>query len=351
MLTLTAPRACASIPSATRRWIEASWAATRTAGWLRSAQRIIGDTGAYASVGAKVLERAAGHACGAVSRGQRRRRGARRLHQQSAVRSHARLRRAAGHLRPGGPARRARRARRRRRLGDSLAQRARRRRPLRHRPAARPGSRAEGDPAGGPRRVSVGALRGHRLRRQEHGHRQRRWWSSGRAILASGGGRHADPAATRGPRWARASTPRCARSRAEELGIAGRADQGRGRHRARARHRRDDRLARDAARRPGRPAPRRRPCARRSRDGQLGGPGGPRVRGRLQRRLDDPARRRPAGADDPYRLRLGHPGRDPRRRRAAGTRRRRPGRGARDQPAGRWRARSRAACTWASATR
>jgi CO/xanthine dehydrogenase Mo-binding subunit len=65
----------------------------------------------------------------------------------------------------------------------------------------------------------------------------------GRAILAP----QADGTsccATRGPRWARASTPRCARSRPHELGMAGRADPRRGRHRARARHRRDDRLAR-----------------------------------------------------------------------------------------------------------
>ncbi len=37
--------------------------------------RIVGDTGAYASVGAKVLERAAGHSCGPVPGAQRRRRG------------------------------------------------------------------------------------------------------------------------------------------------------------------------------------------------------------------------------------------------------------------------------------
>ena len=35
--------------------------------------RMVGDSGAYASVGGKVLERAAGHACGAVPRAQRRR--------------------------------------------------------------------------------------------------------------------------------------------------------------------------------------------------------------------------------------------------------------------------------------
>ncbi len=39
--------------------------ATRTGRLLAVRARIVGDTGAYASVGDKVLERAAGHACGA----------------------------------------------------------------------------------------------------------------------------------------------------------------------------------------------------------------------------------------------------------------------------------------------
>ena len=43
--------------------------------------RIIGDTGAYASVGDKVLERAAGHACGVVQVRGGRRRGTGRLHE------------------------------------------------------------------------------------------------------------------------------------------------------------------------------------------------------------------------------------------------------------------------------
>ena len=40
-------------------------AATPTGRSTAVRARILGDTGAYASVGAKVLERAAGHACGA----------------------------------------------------------------------------------------------------------------------------------------------------------------------------------------------------------------------------------------------------------------------------------------------
>ena len=72
--------------------------------------RIVGDTGAYASVGDKVLERAAGHACGALRGAERRRRGDRRLHEQPALRRDARLRRQPVELRDRGRARPARRA-------------------------------------------------------------------------------------------------------------------------------------------------------------------------------------------------------------------------------------------------
>ena len=58
-------RASASTPSATRCGSSTRSAATRTASSSRVRARIVGDTGAYASVGDKVLERAAGHACGA----------------------------------------------------------------------------------------------------------------------------------------------------------------------------------------------------------------------------------------------------------------------------------------------
>ena len=119
--------------------------------------RIVGDTGAYASVGDKVLERAAGHACCRLPRAQRRRRGADRLHEQPAGRRLPRLRRRPGRLRDGGDPRPPRRAGRDRRLGDPLAQRPRGRGPNRHRPEAGSGRRAQEDAARGPRRLSVGA--------------------------------------------------------------------------------------------------------------------------------------------------------------------------------------------------
>ena len=104
---------------------------------------------------------------------ERRRRGDGRLHEQPAVRRDARLRRQPVELRDRGRARPARRAGRHRRLGDPLAQRARRGRPLLHRPAARPRRRPEADAARGARRLPRRALRRHRLRREEHRHRQR----------------------------------------------------------------------------------------------------------------------------------------------------------------------------------
>ena len=72
--------------------------------------RIVGDTGAYASVGAKVLERAAGHACGGyrVKAVDVEARGC--VHEQPAVRGDARFRREPGQLRDRGHARPACRA-------------------------------------------------------------------------------------------------------------------------------------------------------------------------------------------------------------------------------------------------
>ena len=60
---------------------------------------IIGDTGAYASVGTKVLERAAGHSCGPYRVPNVDVDSEDRLHQQPTVRRHARLRRQPGGVR------------------------------------------------------------------------------------------------------------------------------------------------------------------------------------------------------------------------------------------------------------
>ena len=60
---------------------------------------ILGDSGAYASVGGKVLERAAGHACGPYRMPALEDRSGGGLHQQSAVRRDARLRRQPDELR------------------------------------------------------------------------------------------------------------------------------------------------------------------------------------------------------------------------------------------------------------
>ncbi len=68
-------RASASTPSGMRCGWSTRPAATRTATCVAVKARIVGDTGAYASVGDKVLERAAGHACGAYAVAERRRRG------------------------------------------------------------------------------------------------------------------------------------------------------------------------------------------------------------------------------------------------------------------------------------
>ena len=87
--------------------------------------RIVGDTGAYASVGDKVLERASGHACGGVPVPGGRRGGSRGLHEQRPVRRDAGLRRQPGQLRRGGNAGPARGTGRHRRLGHQVAERGR----------------------------------------------------------------------------------------------------------------------------------------------------------------------------------------------------------------------------------
>ena len=109
--------------------------------------RMLGDSGAYASVGGKVLERAAGHACGPYRVRERRRRGDGRLHEQPAVRRDARIRRQPGALRDGRLRRPARAAPRDRSVGDPLAQRGRGRRPLFDRAGAREVGRHQADAA------------------------------------------------------------------------------------------------------------------------------------------------------------------------------------------------------------
>ena len=237
-----------------------------------------------------------------VRRARRRRRGDRRLHEQPAVRRDARLRRQPVELRHGRRARRARRAGRHRRLGDPLAQRARRRRALRHRAEARPGRRPEEDAARRPRRLPRREVRGHRLRRQEHRHRQRR--ARVRPRHPPPGGRrhrHALPLLDGdGPgRRHRAPADRLRGARA----AAGTRPRPR-RHRARARDRPDDRLARDGPRRP-----------RGDRRGARAEGGAERVAAReprrdrvprrVQGRLDDDARPGRRRADHPHRLRAG----------------------------------------------
>ena len=139
---------------------------------------ILGDSGAYASVGGKVLERAAGHACGpyrtpavAIEVG-------RRLHQQSAVRRDARLRRQPDELRHRGLPRPARRQGRHRRLGDALAQHRAGRRPDDDRTDPGKVGRRREDPARGQAGLRRGARRRargrHRLRPEELRARQRR---------------------------------------------------------------------------------------------------------------------------------------------------------------------------------
>ena len=139
---------------------------------------MLGDSGAYASVGGKVLERAAGHACGAYDVPNVDIEARRRLHEQPALRRLARLRREPGRVRDGGRARHARREVRHRRAGRS-ASGTRSRSGSRSRPARSSRSRRSQEDAPG-RQARVrrgrrpGKAVGHRLRHQEHRHRQRR---------------------------------------------------------------------------------------------------------------------------------------------------------------------------------
>ena len=81
--------------------------------------RMIGDSGAYASVGGKVLERAAGHAAGPYRCANLDVEALRRLHEQPALRRDARLRREPGPLRDRGRSRHAGREGRARPAGRS----------------------------------------------------------------------------------------------------------------------------------------------------------------------------------------------------------------------------------------
>ncbi len=169
--------------------------------------RLVGDSGAYASVGGKVLERAAGHACGPYRVRRGRRRGARRLHEQPALRRHARLRRPAGGLRHRGLPRPAREEGRPRRLGDPQPQRGGRRRRRHHRPGAREVGRPPQDARRGEGRLLRRAPRREggrdRLRPQEQRHRQRRR-RVGQVPARRRDGRDASRSTTATPRWARA---------------------------------------------------------------------------------------------------------------------------------------------------
>ena len=111
------------------------WAGCDADGRLTALKvRGIGDSGAYASVGMKVLERAAGHACGPVPVAGARHRDDRGPHQQPGVRSVPWVRRQPGAVRDGGRARPARRAGRHLRLGDPQTQRDQARRGMGARP-------------------------------------------------------------------------------------------------------------------------------------------------------------------------------------------------------------------------
>ena len=116
-------RAFACMPNGIRSDLRIRPAAMRRAGSLRLRVRAVGDSGAYASVGMKVLERAAGHASGPYEVVEHRCRGGRGPHQQSGVRRVPRVRRQPGAVRDGRHHRPARRGSRHRRLGDAQAQR------------------------------------------------------------------------------------------------------------------------------------------------------------------------------------------------------------------------------------
>ena len=167
---------------------------------------ILGDSGAYASVGGKVLERAAGHACGPYRTPAVGDRVGRRLHQQSAVRRDARLRRQPDQLRHRGLPRPARRQGRRRRLGDALAQHRAGRRPDDDRTDPGEVGRRREDLAGGQAGLRRGARRRargrHRLRPEELRARQRR--DRIRQVPSGRAGRTARSISTpASPRWAK----------------------------------------------------------------------------------------------------------------------------------------------------
>ncbi len=109
------------------------------------------DTGAYASVGMKVIERAVAHSAGAYSHPQRAREGHRGDHQQRLLRRHARVRRQPGLLRHRVQRGRAVRHGRLRPLAVPLGQRPGGRQGHRHRPGAeerRGRARLPGGPQG-----------------------------------------------------------------------------------------------------------------------------------------------------------------------------------------------------------
>ncbi len=100
------------------------WAGCDAEGNLTAVEaRMIGDSGPYASVGMKVLERAAGHASGPYHGSGDRRRSGRRPHEQPGVRRVPRVRGQPGAVRHGGRARPPGREGRHLRVGDAQAQR------------------------------------------------------------------------------------------------------------------------------------------------------------------------------------------------------------------------------------
>ena len=168
--------------------------------------RLVGDSGAYASVGGKVLERAAGHACGpyrvpAVDVE------ALAVYTNNppcgAMRGFGVP---AGGVRHRGLPRPPREEGRPRRLGDPQPQRRRRRRRGHHRPGAGEVGRPPQDARGGEGRLLRGAPRGKgrrdRLRPQEQRHRQRRR-RVGQVPARGREGRDASRSTTATPRWAR----------------------------------------------------------------------------------------------------------------------------------------------------
>ena len=293
------------------------WAGCDADGVLTAVRvRAVGDSGAYASVGMKVLERAAGHATGPyhvpavdveVDRG---------AHEQPRVRGVPRVRRQPGAVRHGRRARPAGRGRRHHRMGDPQAQR--------HPPRRAVGA-GSGDGRrcrrrrGVPRRDQAGLRRGDRRRqggRARAGAEERR----ARQRLPRGvGRRRAVPLRRRPGRGApRLDGDGPGRAHRRPAGRRPGARHRPGAHRRHRRHdaparvRPDDGVARHAdGRRRGaagvrRGARRRLPARRRP----------PR---RARRRLDGQDRRpRSPQPDDPRRLRLRRP-----------ARRRRPGHPAR----------------------